>query len=219
MKACTHTGKPSKTFSPPLKNASQKLAWRQWTDVDLMFLVGPAGTGKTHAASVLAMREIHAQRASKIVLVRPAVEASGEQLGFLPGEVGDKLGPYLRPVKDELEKICAMTSQTMPLIENVPLAYMRGRNFDDCVVIVDEAQNLNRSQFTLVCSRMCVNAKMVISGDPMQSDIGTESFLVRAIESSRDIPRVAAVEFAESENVRHGLVPQLIRAFSAPEND
>ena len=215
MKASTHVGKPAKTFSPPLKNPSQKLAWKQWPDVDLMFLVGPAGTGKTHAASVLAMREIHAQRASKIILVRPAVEASGEQLGFLPGEVGDKLGPYLRPVKDEIEKICAMTSQQMPAIENVPLAYMRGRNFDDCVIIVDEAQNLNRSQFTLVCSRMCVSAKMVISGDPMQSDIGSDSFLLRAVETTRDIERVAAIRFAESENVRHGLVPLLIRAFAS----
>ena len=214
MKASKVTGSPSKTFSPPLKNQSQKFAWKQWTEVDLMFLVGPAGTGKTHAASVLAMREIHAQRASKIILVRPAVEASGEQLGFIPGEVGNKLEPYLRPVKDEIEKICAMTSQQMPAIENVPLAYMRGRNFDDCVIIVDEAQNLNRSQFTLVCSRMCANAKMVISGDPMQSDIGSDSFLLRAVETTREIERVAAIRFSESENVRHGLVPQLIRAFS-----
>ena len=214
MKASKVTGSPSKTFSSPLKNQSQKLAWKQWPEVDLMFLIGPAGTGKTHAASVLAMREIHSQRASKIILVRPAVEASGEQLGFLPGEVGDKLGPYLRPVKDEIEKICAMTSQQMPAIENVPLAYMRGRNFDDAVIIVDEAQNLNRSQFTLVCSRMCVNAKMVISGDPMQSDIGSDSFLLQAVERTRDIERVAAIRFTESENVRHGLVPQLIRAFN-----
>ena len=185
----------------------------------MMFLVGPAGTGKTHAASVLAMREIHSQRASKIILVRPAVEATGESLGYLPGEIGDKLGPYLRPVKDEIEKICSMTSSLPPPIEMVPIAYMRGRNFDDAVIIVDEAQNLNRSQFTLVCSRMCQNAKMVISGDPMQSDIGSESFLMRAIESSRAISRVAAVKFSESENVRHPLVSQLIRAFSAAGKD
>jgi phosphate starvation-inducible protein PhoH and related proteins len=91
---------------------------------------------------------------------------------------------------------------------------MRGRNFDDAVIIVDEAQNLNRSQFTLVCSRMCVSAKMVISGDPMQADIGSDSFLLQAVERTRDIERVAAIRFAESENVRHGLVPQLIRAFN-----
>ena len=98
-------------------------------------------------------------------------------------------------------------------MEMVPLAYMRGRNFDDCVVIVDEAQNMNRSQFSLVFSRMCKHAKMVVSGDPAQADVD-DSFLLRAVESTRDIEGVSVVEFSESENVRHRLVPQVLSAFS-----
>jgi hypothetical protein len=122
-----HVNKPCRIFSPVLKNESQKKAWRDWPGADIMFLVGPAGGGKTHMAAVLAMKEIHAETASKIILVRPAIEAAGESLGYLPGEISDKLGPYLKPVKEEVEKICAITSSQAPPMEMVH-ATVQGRS-------------------------------------------------------------------------------------------
>lgn len=204
--------RPCRNFSPPLKNESQKLAWKEWPNADIMFLTGPAGTGKTHVAAVLAMKHIYDGNATKIILVRPAVEAEGEDLGYLPGEIGDKLGPYLKPVKEEVEKICLMTGAQAPEMEMVPIAYMRGRNFDDCVIIVDEAQNMNKGQFGLVFSRMCKQAKMVVSGDPVQVDIH-DSFLERAVDSTAGLEGVIAISFSEKENVRHGLVPKVLKRF------
>ena len=178
-----------------------------------MFLIGPAGTGKTHIATALAMRFVHDDpEERKIILVRPAVEAEGEDLGYLPGEIGDKLGPYMAPIREEIEKLCFSTGSKPPQIEMVPIAYMRGRNFDNCVVIVDEAQNLTKGQFNLVFSRMCKNAKMVVSGDPLQSDI-PDSFLERAVDSLAGLQGVVAIGFSELENVRHGIVPQVLRRF------
>lgn len=207
-----------RAFSPKLKNKSQKLAWKLWPECDIMFLIGQAGCGKTHAAAALGMREIFEGRASKIFAVRPAVGAAGENLGYIPGELNDKMRPFTVPITEEIDKLCTTYSLSHPVVEVVPISYMRGRNLDDCVILIDEAQNLNKKQFDLAFSRMCRHAKIVVTGDPMQVDI-ERSFLSKAASSIEDLDRIEVIEFDEVENLRHELVPQVLARFDAAERD
>jgi phosphate starvation-inducible PhoH-like protein len=188
---------------------------------DLVFCIGPAGTGKTYLAVALAVSALRNQRIRKIVLVRPAVEA-GESLGFLPGDLQAKINPYLRPLKDALNEmidydtIKRLTEQDV--IEVIPLAYMRGRTLNDAFMILDEAQNTTVAQMKMFLTRMGNGSKIVVSGDITQVDLPphTRSGLVDGLSRLRNIPGFAAVELTAADIVRHPLVQAIVRAYDQP---
>jgi phosphate starvation-inducible PhoH-like protein len=185
---------------------------------DVVFGIGPAGTGKTYLAVAMAVAALKKDQVSRIVLTRPAVEA-GEALGFLPGELEEKIAPYLRPLYDalhdmldpeEIEK--ALTRQT---IEVAPLAYMRGRTLNHAFVILDEAQNTTTEQMFMLLTRMGPHSKCVITGDVTQIDLPTNkrSGVVEALQALKDVPGIAIVYFNERDVVRHELVRAIITAY------
>lgn len=185
---------------------------------DITFGIGPAGTGKTFLAVVLAVEAMREGRVKKIILTRPAVEA-GESLGFLPGDLKEKVDPYLRPVYDALYTIYG-TEQTNRLMERgvieiAPLAYMRGRTLDDAFVILDEAQNTTIAQMKMFLTRLGFGSKMIVNGDHTQIDLpkGVRSGLVDAQQTLKGIPRVKFVTFDEYDVVRHPVVADIIRAY------
>jgi len=189
------------SFSPA--NRSQKKACKLWEDgCRILFLLGGAGTGKTFLALALALGEAKAGRIKTIHVTRPLVEA-GEELGFLPGEVDDKIGPFLVPVQQATKKLAY--NIPLGLIEPVPLALMRGLNFDSAVAVLDEAQNATFAQLEMFISRMAKDSRIIISGDPFQSDLpGQRSYtdLERVIDRLEDLEGVGVVEFSDSENLR-----------------
>jgi len=184
----------------------------------LTLAVGPAGTGKTFLATVQAVRQLQERRVEKIVLTRPAVEA-GEHLGFLPGDLQQKVDPYLRPLYDALHLLLGQerTSQLIEkgVIEIAPLAYMRGRTLADAFVIVDEAQNTSCAQMRMVLTRLGENARMVVTGDITQIDLppGQVSGLVEASEVLNGVEGVALCRFSDADVVRHPLVQRLVQAY------
>ena len=185
---------------------------------DLIFCIGPAGTGKTYLAVAMAVSALRAERIRKIVLVRPAVEA-GESLGFLPGDLQAKINPYLRPLKDALgemvdyDTVKRLTEQDV--IEVIPLAYMRGRTLSDAFMILDEAQNTTVAQMKMFLTRMGNGSKIVVSGDITQIDLPphTRSGLVDGLSRLRNIAGFAAVELTAADIVRHPLVQAIVRAY------
>jgi phosphate starvation-inducible PhoH-like protein len=185
----------------------------------LTFGIGPAGTGKTFLAIVMAIRALRAREISKIVLSRPAVEA-GEKLGFLPGDLKEKVDPYLRPLYDALAELLddGVTAKFTErgTIEVAPLAYMRGRTLGDAFVILDEAQNATREQLKMFLTRLGPNAKMVVNGDVTQIDLprGVASGLVDAPKLFAGIDEIAIVELNESDVVRHPLVAKIVGAYA-----
>lgn len=187
--------------------------------------VGPAGTGKTYLAVAMAVSAFRAQQVSRIILTRPAVEA-GEKLGFLPGDLQQKVDPYLRPLYDALfDMLGAETYQRLVErgnIEVAPLAYMRGRTLDDSFVILDEAQNTTNEQMKMFLTRLGFNSKMVITGDVTQIDLpdGKRSGLKDAVRILKNIDDIAIFRFTEKDVVRHKLVQDIIRAYehSAEKN-
>jgi phosphate starvation-inducible protein PhoH and related proteins len=190
---------------------------------DILFAIGPAGTGKTYTAVALAVKALKNKEIKRIILCRPAVEA-GENLGFLPGDMKEKIDPYLRPLYDALgdmlakEKYEAMLeSQT---IEIAPMAFMRGRTLNNCFVILDEAQNATELQLKMLLTRMGPISKMVITGDLTQIDLpkNQKSGLKTAYEKLNDIKGISFIKLTESDVVRHPLVKEIIRAYST-END
>ncbi|MGD9722155.1 MAG: PhoH family protein [Pirellulales bacterium] len=192
------------------------------TNSDLVFCVGPAGTGKTYLAVAMAVQALKQEIIRKIVLVRPAVEA-GESLGFLPGDLQAKINPYLRPLLDALremldyDQIKRYTEQD--LIEMIPLAYMRGRTLNDAFVILDEAQNTTVAQMKMFLTRMGLGTKMVVSGDTTQVDLPTHarSGLIDAIHRLRGIPGFCQVTLNNEDIVRHRLVQEIVRAYEEEE--
>lgn len=185
---------------------------------DLLFAVGPAGSGKTYTAIALAVRALRDKQVRRIVLTRPAVEA-GERLGFLPGDLKEKLDPYLQPLYDALNDMIPVRKLT-ELMENgivqiAPLAYMRGRTLDNAFVILDEAQNTTLSQIKMFLTRMGKNAKFIVTGDITQIDLPhrADSGLVRAIELLRNINNITVVNFDQRDIVRHELVKHIVKAF------
>jgi len=185
---------------------------------DLVFGIGPAGTGKTYLAVAMAIQALISKRVSRIILTRPAVEA-GERLGFLPGTLQEKVDPYLRPLYDALydmleadrvEKLLERTS-----IEVAPLAFMRGRTLNDSFIILDEAQNTTTEQMKMVLTRQGFNSKMVVTGDQTQIDLpsGRRSGLLEAAEILRGVEGISFVYFDERDVVRHSLVQRIVRAY------
>jgi len=185
---------------------------------DLLFAVGPAGAGKTYTAIALAVRALKERQVRRIILTRPAVEA-GEKLGFLPGDMKEKLDPYLQPLYDALNDMIppARLQKLMEegAVQIAPLAYMRGRTLDNAFVILDEAQNTTLSQIKMFLTRMGRNARFIVTGDVTQIDLPhkTDSGLVRAMEILRSVRGIGIVEFDRRDIVRHELVKQIVEAF------
>lgn len=191
---------------------------------DLLFAVGPAGSGKTYTAIALAVRALKERHVRRIILTRPAVEA-GEKLGFLPGDMKEKLDPYLQPLYDALNDMIPPAKLVKYLEEGTvqiaPLAYMRGRTLDNAFVILDEAQNTTLSQIKMFLTRMGRNAKFIVTGDVTQIDLPrkSDSGLVRSMEILRDVPGIGVVEFDKRDIVRHPLVKYIVDAFDKRAGD
>lgn len=209
----TTDGKPVKA-----RNARQQDMVKAYFENDLLFAVGPAGTGKTYIAIALAVRALKNREIKRIILTRPAVEA-GERLGFLPGDLKDKLDPYLQPLYDALgDMIPSKKLQEFiaeGTIQIAPLAYMRGRTLDRACVILDEAQNTNLGQLKMFLTRMGPNAKFIVTGDASQVDLPRkeDSGLLRGIRLVKSIKGVATIEFGNEDIVRHPLVTKIVKAF------
>lgn len=186
---------------------------------DLTFALGPAGTGKTYVAIALAVRALKNREVKKIILSRPAVEA-GEKLGFLPGDMKDKIDPYLQPLYDALEDMIPAVKlkeyMETKVIQIAPLAFMRGRTLNDAVIVLDEAQNTTTHQIKMFLTRMGMNAKMIITGDATQIDLPrtTQSGLIQALHVLRDVPGIGRVEFTKKDIVRHALVQRIVEAYA-----
>ncbi len=217
--AVTYRGKPIR-----VKTIGQKHYVTTIKKRDIVFGIGPAGTGKTYLAVVLAITALKEGSVKRIVLTRPAVEA-GESLGFLPGDLQEKVDPYLRPLYDALYDVMGMeqTAKALErgLIEIAPLAYMRGRTLDDSFIILDEAQNTTPEQMKMFLTRLGFGSKMVITGDVTQIDLpkGKKSGLVEAKTILSGIEEIGFVYFDESDVVRHSLVQKIIVAYDrAAEN-
>lgn len=206
-------GKPIKA-----RNHTQQEMVKAYFENDLIYAVGPAGTGKTYIAIALAVRALKNREVKRIILTRPAVEA-GERLGFLPGDLKDKLDPYLQPLYDALgDMIPGRKLQEFMAegtIQIAPLAYMRGRTLDRACVILDEAQNTNLGQLKMFLTRMGNDAKFIVTGDASQIDLPNknDSGLLKGIELTRNIKGVAAIFFKNEDIVRHPLVSKIVKAF------
>jgi phosphate starvation-inducible PhoH-like protein len=185
---------------------------------DIVFAIGPAGTGKTYTAVALAVKALKNKTVKKIILTRPAVEA-GENLGFLPGDLKEKIDPYLRPLYDALDDMIPLDKlqyyMTNRVIEIAPLAYMRGRTLDNAFIILDEAQNTSDLQLKMLLTRIGPNAKAIITGDLSQIDLpkNQRSGLFKALDILKNIEGIALIRLNESDVVRHRLVKQIIRAY------
>jgi phosphate starvation-inducible PhoH-like protein len=200
------------------RTANQKRMVTAADKNDIVFAIGPAGTGKTYTAVALAVRALKNKIVKKIILTRPAVEA-GESLGFLPGDLKEKIDPYLRPLYDALDDMIPadklgyyMSTRT---IEIAPLAYMRGRTLDNAFIILDESQNANDLQLKMFLTRIGANAKAIITGDPTQIDLprNQKSGLEKATRILKNIEGIAHIELDEEDVVRHKLVKAIIKAY------
>ena len=212
-------GKPIAARTP-----NQQILVKTFSENDLTFALGPAGTGKTYVAIALAVRALKNTEVRKIILSRPAVEA-GEKLGFLPGDMKDKIDPYLQPLYDALEDMipAAKLKEYMEgnVIQIAPLAFMRGRTLNDAVIILDEAQNTTTHQIKMFLTRLGMGAKMIITGDITQIDLPrtTVSGLVQALHVLRDVPGIGHVEFGKKDIVRHHLVQRIVEAYEKHDEE
>lgn len=210
-------GKPIKA-----RNSRQEEMVKAYFENDLIFAIGPAGTGKTYIAIALAVRALKNREIKRIILTRPAVEA-GERLGFLPGDLKDKLDPYLQPLYDALgDMIPAKKLQEFMAegtIQIAPLAYMRGRTLDRACVILDEAQNTNLGQLKMFLTRMGCDAKFIVTGDASQIDLPNkrDSGLIRGMNLTKDIKGIKSIIFKNEDIVRHPLVAKIVKAFDKAE--
>jgi phosphate starvation-inducible PhoH-like protein len=206
-------GKPISGRTP-----NQQLLVETFLKNDLTFALGPAGTGKTYVAIALAVRALKNREVRKIILSRPAVEA-GEKLGFLPGDMKDKIDPYLQPLYDALEDMIPAVKLKEYMESNViqiaPLAFMRGRTLNDAIIVLDEAQNTTTHQIKMFLTRLGMNAKMIITGDITQIDLprSVNSGLVQALKVLKGVPGIGMVEFGKKDIVRHQLVQRIVEAY------
>lgn len=200
------------------RTANQQLLVDTFSKNDLTFALGPAGTGKTYIAIALAVRALKNKEARKIILSRPAVEA-GEKLGFLPGDMKDKIDPYLQPLYDALEDMIPAIKlkeyMETKVIQIAPLAFMRGRTLNDAVIVLDEAQNTTTHQIKMFLTRLGMNAKMIITGDATQIDLprSTTSGLLQALHILKGVDGIGKVEFGKKDIVRHALVQRIVEAY------
>lgn len=213
------TGRP---IAP--RNANQGRMVRSFQKNDLTFALGPAGTGKTYIAIALAVRALKNKECRRLILSRPAVEA-GEKLGFLPGDMKDKIDPYLQPLYDALEDMLPplklkeyMDSNT---IQIAPLAFMRGRTLNDAVIILDEAQNTTTHQMKMFLTRLGVNSKMVVTGDVTQIDLprSVRSGLLNALRILKGVKGIGVIEYEKKDIVRHPLVQRIVDAYENREKE
>lgn len=217
MVAITNKGKPIKC-----KTVGQKKYVDLMKKKTITFGVGPAGTGKTYLAVAIAVNEFKAKKVDKIILTRPAVEA-GEKLGFLPGDLQEKVNPYLRPLYDALQEMFGNETFAKMLergtIEIAPLAYMRGRTLSNAYVILDEAQNTTKEQIKMFLTRLGENSKMVITGDLTQIDLpkGLTSGLKHAVKILKDIDDIGIIKLNERDVVRHPLVQKIVKAYETED--
>ena len=215
--AITSRGKPIKC-----KTVGQKKYVDLMKKNTITFGVGPAGTGKTYLAVAIAVNAYKSKQVEKIILTRPAVEA-GEKLGFLPGDLQEKVNPYLRPLYDALQEMLGMDTYSKMMergtIEIAPLAYMRGRTLNNAYVILDEAQNTTREQIKMFLTRLGENSKMVITGDLTQIDLpkGLTSGLKHAIRILKDIDDIGIIRLNEKDVVRHPLVQKIVKAYETED--
>ena len=217
--AITHRGRPVRC-----KTLGQYDYVKAIREHELTFAVGPAGTGKTYLAMALAVAALRNKEVERIVLTRPAVEA-GEKLGFLPGDLSQKVDPYLRPLFDALYEMMGAESyqrlQERGALEVAPLAYMRGRTLSDSFIILDEAQNTTPEQMKMFLTRFGAGSRVVVTGDATQTDLpyGKQSGLLQALEVLKEIPEIAIVRLSQSDVVRHDLVQTVVRAYEAYERN
>ena len=200
------------------RSENQQKFVRSFDDHDLLFAVGPAGTGKTYIAIALAVRALKNKQVRRLILSRPAVEA-GEKIGFLPGEMKDKLDPYLQPLYDALQEMIP-TAKLKEYIENntiqiAPLAFMRGRTLNDAIIILDEAQNTTTLQIKMFLTRLGANAKMIVTGDMSQVDLpaNVPSGLVQAMKILENMDGIGTIRFDKKDIMRHKLVQQIVDAY------
>lgn len=215
--AITHKGRPVRC-----KTLGQYEYVKAIREHELTFAVGPAGTGKTYLAMALAVVALRNKEIERIVLTRPAVEA-GEKLGFLPGDLSQKVDPYLRPLFDALYEMMGSESyqklQERGVLEVAPLAYMRGRTLSDSFIILDEAQNTTPEQMKMFLTRFGAGSRVVVTGDVTQTDLpmGKQSGLLQALDVLKDIPEIAIVKLGQSDVVRHDLVQMVVKAYETYE--
>lgn len=200
------------------KTANQKLLVDSVMKNDLVFALGPAGTGKTYISVALAVKALKNKEVKKIVITRPAVEA-GENLGFLPGDLKEKVDPYLRPIYDALDDMIPIEKLKYyyenRIIEIAPLAYMRGRTLNNAFILLDEAQNTTEMQMKMFLTRMGPSSKMIVTGDRSQVDLPRQqkSGLIEAVEKLKSIEGIGFVELSEKDVMRHKLVGRIIKAY------
>lgn len=220
MKSSINITKVHKTFQP--RTVTQSKLIQALSDYDVIFSYGPAGTGKTFLSVCYAVNALLNKEAAKLILTRPVVEA-GESLGFLPGDYTQKINPYLTPLFDAINRILTpeiyAKLNAKNMIEVAPLAYMRGRTFENCIVILDEAQNATCRQMKMFLTRLGENAKLIINGDVTQIDLPhkVKSGMVEALEVLQDVPEIGIVEFKEGDVVRHPVVKKIINAYKRHE--
>jgi len=206
-----------------VRSATQMEMVKKIAENDLMFVTGPAGTGKTYVAVALAVRALKNRQVKRIILSRPAVEAE-EKLGFLPGDMKDKLDPYMQPLYDALnDMIPAKKLEEMmrdKIVQIAPLAFMRGRTLGNAFVILDEAQNATTNQMKMFLTRMGENSKFIITGDVTQIDLPPKqkSGLIQSLQILKNVQGIAKIEFNQNEIIRHRLVRQIVDAFEKANN-
>lgn len=206
------------------RTVNQRRLTESYESNDLLFAVGPAGSGKTYTAIALAVRALKERTVKRVILTRPAVEA-GEKLGFLPGDMKDKIDPYLQPLYDALEDMIPAVKLKEYMETNViqiaPLAFMRGRTLNDAVIVLDEAQNTTVHQIKMFLTRLGMNAKMIITGDATQIDLprSVQSGLVQALHILRGVPGIGRVEFGKKDIVRHSLVQRIVEAYERHDKE
>jgi phosphate starvation-inducible PhoH-like protein len=204
-----------KPFHIEFMNAAQKMAWGAFDQHDVLFLLGSPGTGKSHLGCAFAISEILSKRKEKIVITRPTIEAGGRGLGFLPGSADEKLHPYMLPLFDCMDRCLGKFSPQRDIVnksvEIAPLQFMRGRSFHDSVCILDEAQNCNYAEIKLFLTRFGQNSKVIITGDPMQSDLPwKDRALMNIVDRLSSLKGVGIINFKANSIVRHPLIASIL---------